>query len=417
MVASRSGLDPSLNRFHCPLVYHDGYSSVPNWPPKHTFPMMKFERIAHALLTTTSKTVATSNLPRPLVRSKEDFYKPPDFSDVPIEEWLDLLNNNNNNISSGGGGDSVSSDNVNSDIDVNGDGDSSTIRTTDFGHRFLRGQLTTEEARIVGFREQTHRPELVERTVLEVAGTVLTAQLALKYGIAANLAGGTHHAHPGGGAGYTILNDLAIATDLLTTSSSSSNNSTTNEPIDAISDGIIPTQQNENTSDVVNVNRVLVIDCDVHQGDGTAQYSTLWEDDRRLFTLSIHCESNYPFQKHNSTYDVGLPDHCDDQEYLTALKESVNRAIREVRPDLVLYDAGVDVYKRDTLGRLDLTEEGGIRQRDRWVLDRCVSLGIPVAAVVGGGYDKDIDALARRHAIVHEECAYVWRKHKLWRRI
>ncbi|VEU37294.1 unnamed protein product [Pseudo-nitzschia multistriata] len=398
MEASRPGLDPSANRFHAPLVYHDGYSSVPDWPPNHTFPMMKFERIAHALLTTTSKTVPTSNLPRPLVRSREDFFRPPDFVDVPIEEWLDLLNNNNN--------------------------EDGSDRSAQFGHRFLRGNLTREEARTIGFREQTHRPELVERTVLEIAGTVLTARLALQHGIAANLAGGTHHAHPEGGAGYTILNDLAIAADLLTTSSMVPSDGGDG---DSPSDFEPPLQKGGNPvpthgtdalhTDGTRVDRVLVIDCDVHQGDGTAQYSTLWESDQRLFTLSIHCESNYPFRKHNSTYDVGLPDHCSDEDYLAALQESVDRAIAEVRPDLVLYDAGVDVYEHDKLGRLDLSEEGGIRRRDRWVLDRCVSLGIPVAAVVGGGYDRDsLDALGRRHAIVHEECAYVWRKHRLWRK-
>eukprot|EP00535_Pseudo-nitzschia_heimii_P004205 CAMPEP_0197185710 /NCGR_PEP_ID=MMETSP1423-20130617/12490_1 /TAXON_ID=476441 /ORGANISM="Pseudo-nitzschia heimii, Strain UNC1101" /LENGTH=411 /DNA_ID=CAMNT_0042636843 /DNA_START=228 /DNA_END=1461 /DNA_ORIENTATION=+ len=393
-----NGSGPVTQSFHAPLVYHNGYSSVKNWPPKHTFPMMKFERIAHALLTTTSKTFTTSNLPRPLVRAKEDFFTPPDFSDIPIEEWLFLLNykrNIENCVK----------------IDNNSDGDNlETNMKTDFGHRFLRRELTNEEARIIGFREQTHQPELVERTVLEVAGTVLTAQLALKYGIASNLAGGTHHAHPKGGAGYTILNDLAITANLLTISSMASNIDSNNERNES-KPYKIPIEYDHRRG---RIDRVLVIDCDVHQGDGTAQYSTLWKEDRRLFTLSVHCESNYPFQKHNSTYDVGLPDHCDDQEYLEALKKSVNRAIHEVQPDLVLYDAGVDVYKHDTLGRLDLSEEQGIRQRDRWLLDRCVSLGIPVAAVVGGGYDKDIDALGRRHAIVHEECAYIWRKYKMW---
>ena len=378
--------------------------------------MNKFERIAHALLTTTSKTVPASNLPRPLVRSRDDFYGPPDFGDIPIEEWLDLLNSNSSSSSS--------SNNSNNDNVDNDDGierkNNNNARQLLFGHRFLKGQLTTEEARTIGFREQTHRPELVERTVLEVAGTVLTAQLALKHGIAANLAGGTHHAHPEGGAGYTILNDLAIATDLLTKAYASSSSSSGAALNDCGDDDDDPTASGGNTNRVV-VDRVLVIDCDVHQGDGTAQYSTLWDesDDRRdrLFTLSIHCESNYPFQKHNSTYDVGLPDRCNDKDYLAALEKSVNKAIAEVDPHLVLYDAGVDVYKHDKLGRLDLSEEGGIRRRDRWVLDRCVSLGIPVAAVVGGGYDKEsIDALGRRHAIVHEECAYVWRKHKMWLR-
>jgi acetoin utilization deacetylase AcuC-like enzyme len=101
---------------------------------------------------------------------------------------------------------------------------------------------------------------------------------------------------------------------------------------------------------------------------------------------------------------------------LEILEESVNRALHEVDPDFVLYDAGVDVFAKDRLGRLKISEDG-IRQRDRWVLNRCVTAGIPVAAVVGGGYDQDVDALARRHAIVHEECAFVWRKHNMWNRI
>ena len=121
------------------------------------------------------------------------------------------------------------------------------------------------------------------------------------------------------------------------------------------------------------------IDCDVHQGDGTAKFSTLWNNER-LVTLSMHCASNYPHPKATSTYDIGLRDKCEDEEYLSILEDCVNRAISETQPDFVLYDAGVDIYIDDTLGRLKITEDG-IRRRDRWVLDRCVSLGIPVAAV------------------------------------
>ena len=342
---SRKGLDPALNRFHAPLVYHERYS-FDDWPENHTFPMDKFARIAHALLTTCKSThPASSPLPRPLVRSPEDFYRPLDFHDIPVDDWF-----------------------------------CGPIEP-DFVHRFLQGQLTVEECRYIGFREQTPRPELIERTVLEVAGTILTAQLALEYGIAANVAGGTHHAHMTGGAGYTILNDLAVTTHVL-----HKNN---------------------------NVSRVLVVDCDVHQGDGTAKFSSspLLRD--KLFTLSLHCASNYPRLKAHSTYDVGLPDGMEDEAYLEVLRTSVDQAIHEIQPDLILYDAGVDIYKGDRLGRLNISE-AGIRQRDRWVLDTCVSMGIPVAAVVGGGYDKDVDALARRHALVHEEASYVWRKHKLW---
>lgn len=350
LAASRLGLDPSLNRFHAPIVNHERYSFA-DWPPNHTFPMDKFDRIAHALKTTCSKTISTSNLPRPLVRKETDFFRPLDFEFVP-REWFDIID-------------------------------------SDFVDRFLASQLTKEEARYIGFREQTHRPELIERTVLEVAGTVLTSQLAYHYGIACNVAGGTHHAHPTGGAGYTILNDLAVAANFLT-------------------------NQDLNRGSIQGIKKVLVVDCDVHQGDGTAKFSTQWKSDR-LSTLSIHCASNYPSLKAHSTYDIGLHDGCTDEEYMESLETSVNKALSEIEPDLVLYDAGVDVYCNDKLGRLRVSENG-IRRRDRWVLDRCVSIGIPVAAVVGGGYDKDVDALARRHAIVHEECAYVWRKYQMFQR-
>jgi acetoin utilization deacetylase AcuC-like enzyme len=314
--------------------------------------MDKFDRIAYALTHTCKQTHPTSSaLPRPLVRSPLDFFRPLEADNVPHDDWLS------------------------GPIDA------------DFVRRFTGGLLTTEECRYIGFREQTSRPELIERTILEVAGTVLTCQLAFRYGIASNVAGGTHHATPLSGAGYTILNDLAVATHVLTTG----------------------------TATAGLVKRVLVVDCDVHQGDGTAKFGATTALKDKLFTLSLHCASNYPSLKAHSTYDVGLRDGMRDDEYMEILEESVNHAIQEVQPDFVLYDAGVDVYEHDKLGRLKISEQG-IRRRDRWVLDRCVTAGIPVAAVVGGGYDKDVDALARRHAIVHEECGYVWRKHRMWER-
>jgi acetoin utilization deacetylase AcuC-like enzyme len=315
--ASRFGLDPLQNRFACPIVYHEGYS-VPGWPSKYTFPMVKFDQIARALQTTTSRPVENSQLPRPLVRQEQDFFRPLEFENIPVDDWL------------------------------------CSIIDPDFVRRFLGGKLTPEEARYIGFREQTSRPELIQRTVLEVAGTVLTAQLAYHFGIAANVAGGTHHAHPQGGAGYTILNDLAVTANFLT-------------------------DQRLNGGSTPGIDRVLVIDCDVHQGDGTAKFSTLWKDNR-LATLSMHCTSNYPQDKASSTYDIGLRDNCGDDEYMDRLEDCVEKAMMEVEPDLVLYVAGVDVYEHDKLGRLRMTEDG-IRRRDRWVLDQCVSLGIPVAAV------------------------------------
>lgn len=353
LAASRLGLDPTMNRFHAPIVSHENYS-FPDWPSSHTFPMDKFSRLAHALATTCKEThPTTSNLPRPLVRKVTHFYRPLDLWDIP-RAWL---------------------------------AEPTRPIASDFLDRFLGGELDEVERRHIGFRDQTPRHELIERTVLEVAGTILAAQLAYRYGIASNAAGGTHHAHRDGGAGYTILNDLAIAANFLT-------------------------DESLNGGTVRGVRKVLVVDCDVHQGDGTAKFVDLARDGR-LATLSIHCASNYPRLKARSTYDVGLPDGCRDDEYMQVLEKSVNRALEEVRPDFVLYDAGVDVYEKDKLGRLKISEKG-IRRRDRWVLDKCASDGIPVAAVIGGGYDKDVDALARRHAIVHEECAYVWRKHRMW---
>lgn len=289
---------------------------------------------------------------QPLVQSMVDFYRPLDVEDVMTRSWLP------------------------GPIDPF------------FVQRFMDGKLSDLETRWIGFREQTSRPELIERTVLEVAGTILTAQLALNYGIAANLAGGTHHAHPQGGAGYTILNDLAVATYVLTRPRVSQRSSG-------------------------GIHRVLVIDCDVHQGDGTAKFGATEALKDHLFTLSLHCASNYPHPKASSTFDVGLPDGMRDAEYQQVLEESVSMALTEIQPDLCLYDAGVDIYEHDVLGRLRVTEDG-IRKRDRFVIERCVLEGIPVAAVVGGGYDKDVDALARRHAILHEECAFIWRKYRLW---
>ena len=174
--ASKCGLHPYENRFHCPIVYHEHYS-FDGWPPNHTFPMDKFERIACALL----QTSADNNLPRPLVRSINDFYRPFDDieNDVPME-WI------------------------------------TSITDPDFVARFVTGQLTYDERKQIGFRDQTTNPKLIRRTILEVIGTILTCQLASNYGgVACNVAGGTHHAFPTGGAGYTILNDLAIASNFI----------------------------------------------------------------------------------------------------------------------------------------------------------------------------------------------------------
>lgn len=347
---SKLGLDPSKNRFHAPIVYHERYS-FKDWPQSHTFPMDKFRALANCLVSNCKKTNPEhSMLSRPLVKSYDDFFRPIDFQDVDWD-WFQPVD-------------------------------------SDFLHRFLSGCLDEKECRYIGFREQTSRPELIERTVLEVMGTILTCQLALKYGIASNAAGGTHHATPTSGAGYTILNDLAIAANYLTSPQ--------------LHKGVLPKV----------INKVLVIDCDVHQGDGTAKFAHVIGSDR-LITLSLHCKDNYPFKKAHSFYDIDLPAKTSDEFYMKELEAAVTRAIEETNPDFILYDAGVDVYKYDTLGKFHISLDG-LRKRDRFVLETCAKRSIPVASVIGGGYDKNLNLLSFRHAIVHEESAYVWRKYRMW---
>jgi acetoin utilization deacetylase AcuC-like enzyme len=374
MACSRLGLDPSTNLIHAPLVYHENYS-FDDWPKTHTFPMDKFRQLAQYLTNPTREESVLGgdvlSAAEPLVQSYQDFFRPLDLHQIP-NEWIQQP--------------------------------TGPIEK-DYLQKFLTGSLSRDQCRRIGFREQTYRPELIERTLLEVAGTVLTCQLALQYGIASNLAGGTHHATYNYGSGYTILNDLAIASNYLTNpifhkqdfdSMSSSNNS------------------DATTAPVALRKTVLIIDCDVHQGDGTAKFTSQGIiPSERMVTLSIHCQDNYPFPKATSTYDVGLPSNIRDEDYLEAVQLSVTRALNEWNPDFVLYDAGVDIYENDSLGKFCISTKG-IRQRDRWILDTCVTKNIPVAAVIGGGYDKNPYALAQRHAILHEECAYIWRTYKMW---
>lgn len=208
---------------------------------------------------------------------------------------------------------------------------------------------------------------LVKRTCIAPMGTLLTAQLALKQGLACHLAGGTHHAHYDFGSGFCIFNDLAFAAKQLLASGA--------------------------------VERLLIFDCDVHQGDGTA---AMLADEPRAFTCSIHCEKNFPVRKQKSDLDVGLPLGMTDRDYLDTVFETLEALLDTVRPQLVLYDAGVDIFENDPLGRLCITEQG-IADRDRGVIERCRRRGIAVATVIGGGYDDDREALARRHGIVIEQ--------------
>ena len=212
---------------------------------------------------------------------------------------------------------------------------------------------------------------LMKRTCIAPMGTLMTAQLALQHGLACHLAGGTHHAHYDFGSGFCIFNDQAFAVQQL------------------LARGAVET--------------VLLFDCDVHQGDGTA---AMLAQEPRAFTCSIHCEKNFPVRKMHSDLDVGLPPGMTDGDYLDVVFDTLERLLDQLQPDLVFYDAGVDIYAQDPLGRLAVSEQG-IADRDRGVIERCRRRHIPVATVIGGGYDDDRDALARRHAIVIEEAATI----------
>lgn len=231
-----------------------------------------------------------------------------------------------------------------------------------------RNQLDSKTMRRIGL---PWSEPLMARTFTAPLGTLKTAELALQHGVACHLAGGTHHAHYDFGSGFCMVNDLAYtATTLIA-------------------------QQ--------RVNNVLIFDLDVHQGDGTA---AMLKHHPYIYTCSIHCEKNFPFRKHSSDLDIGLEIGLTDTEYLDIVAHTLESLIRDLNPELVLYDAGVDVWQGDSLGKLDISWLG-IAKRDALVLSMCQRHGIPVATVIGGGYDKDHQRLAKRHALVVQQAAKI----------
>ena len=228
--------------------------------------------------------------------------------------------------------------------------------------------LAPDEVRRIGLPQSA---AVVRRARLSAAGTTLAAWLALEHGIACSAAGGSHHAARGHGAGFCVFNDVAVAARTLAAM------------------GV--------------AGRMLVVDADVHQGDGTAR---IFEDDPGVFTFSIHAETNFTARKARSDIDLGLPDGAPDDVDLEALRDGLARSLDAARPALVFYNAGVDVHREDRLGRLALTD-AGIRARDAAVIAAVRGRGVPLVGVMGGGYSDDPVALAERHAILFEEAARV----------
>ena len=217
--------------------------------------------------------------------------------------------------------------------------------------RVARGELTGKEQRELGF---PWSPELVERSRRSVGATIAAARAALRDGAGASLAGGTHHAFADRGEGFCVFNDVAVAARLL---------------------------QREGA-----IRRALVVDLDVHQGNGTA---SIFAADETVLTLSLHGARNYPLRKEPGDLDVALPDGCGDDEYLAALAPALEAALGRAGADLCFYLAGADPYEGDRLGRLGLTK-AGLARRDELVLASCEAARLPVAIVMGGGYAPDL---------------------------
>lgn len=223
----------------------------------------------------------------------------------------------------------------------------------------FRAEVPREKERRIGFPVTSH---IASRDRHTNGGTWLAARLAMKHGYAANSAAGSHHALHDTGAGYCVFNDLAVASNRL------------------IAEG--------------DAERILIVDCDVHQGDGTASLTAGRED---IFTLSLHAEKNFPVRKARSSLDVALPDGVDNDGYMEALTRHLPEIIDRFAPDLVLYQAGVDPHQDDKLGRLALSDDG-LEGRDRFVVSEARRRGLPIASALGGGYGDDQRAVAARHA-------------------
>ncbi len=247
------------------------------------------------------------------------------------------------------------------------------LRTHDAGYyqRLRAGSFTRQEERATGF---PWSPQLVEREVTILGGTLECARRALQSGVALNIAGGTHHAFRNRGEGFCLLNDQAAAADYLL------------------------------AHPALGVRKILIVDLDVHQGNGTA---AIFKSEARVFTFSMHGARNYPHRKEQSDLDLALADGTDDATYLNLLHNTLPCLLDEVHPDFVFYLSGVDVLATDKLGHLALSREG-CHQRDQFVLTLCHRHALPVVVCMGGGYSPRLTDIIEAHANTFRVAADLW---------
>lgn len=232
------------------------------------------------------------------------------------------------------------------------------VHTADYVQKVLTGTLSEKEQRRIGL---PWSPELVDRSRRSVGGTIAACCVALNEGVAAYLGGGTHHAYPDHGEGFCVFNDVAVA--------------------------IRDLQSNQ------IIQKVLILDCDVHQGNGTA---FIFYQDPDVFTFSIHGEKNFPFHKEQSSLDIALPDGSGDPDFLEAVDRGVSQSLVSFQADLAIYIAGADPYSEDRFGRLGMTK-AGLLERDRLVYNACQAANLPIAIVMGGGYASQIEDIVDIH--------------------
>ena len=237
--------------------------------------------------------------------------------------------------------------------------------TEDYINKIKNKTLDKNEIRKIGFPLVD---SVVRRSFIATGGTVLATKLALNYGIACNTAGGSHHATSNEGAGFCVFNDVAVAAKYLTTR------------------GL--------------ANRILIIDLDVHQGNGNSE---IFKNDNQVFTFSMHSKVNYPAKKSVSDLDIELEENLEDREYIDILKNNL-KYLNEEEFDFVFYIAGVDIHYNDRLGKLKISDNG-IFERDELVIDNFFSNKTPICGVLGGGYNEDFNKLVELHSSLHKTCA------------